>query len=1144
MTDVAHPGQWRLERIEVINWGTFHGHHQLDVPRKGYLLTGHSGSGKSSLVDAIAAVLVPRGKLRFNAAAGDGAGRKADRTTVSYVRGAWRRHAEEDTGEVVSDYLRPGATWSGIMLRYGDGTGKVASLVKLYHLRRGASAPADASELHVLATEPLELMDFEDYARSGLDVRRIKAHWPQATVTDRHSTFSARFCRLLGISGENALVLLHKTQGAKSLDNLDDLFRTFMLDEPRTRTMAQTAVEQFADLSQAHAHVVEARHQVEVLSPLTEHVARYDEHVAAATHAGELRAALEPFRDSWKHSLALTARDDARARLRAAEHELGTADSATTEARSTLDLARRLVADSGGSAIELQRMQVASDTAAVDNARRARDELAGDLGAVGVPAPTSFAEFDELRATARKESAAQTEAEERHREQANALHDSAADARRRKVAVEQELRALRGVRSNLDSRLLEARALLCRETGLSPATLPFAGELLQVRAEYAEWTGAIERVLRPLATVLLVPAAHRETVVAAADAHHLGTRLVLESVPAQSEPPRPVRTDHSLVHRVEVAGGPLASWLHATLAKSYDYACVDDVAELADHERAVTRAGQVRRGRTRYEKDDRFRVTDRSRWVLGFDNAAKVDLYLDELRQVGDELSELENRLAGLAREQQAAQKRAVVLQSLERREWTAMDVTAAEAALARSSARLAELRRDNTDLQAAELEETRAAAALAEASVIAQTCRDVVAQVRADLAGLDKVLAEIEPAHGSIPATHQEELERRFHTARTRRTVTYDTIDRVALTVAGALDTERDAAQEAARAAQDVITGIARDFRARWPALAGDLTADVADRVGHLEILQRLQADRLPEFEDKFFDLLENQSQRNMGQLANEIRRAPGEIRDRIHPVNASLRRSPFDRGRFLRIKVIDNRSPAAKEFLADLNAIASGSWGERDRAEAEAAFAVMKRLMARLVSSEYADRTWQDLCLDTRRHVRFVGEEIDADGEVLAVHDSGSGLSGGQKQKLVVFCLAAALRYQLAEVGADVPNYGTVIMDEAFDKADTAFTTMAMDIFGEFGFHMILATPLKLLQTLESYVGGIGLATCRDRKQSTVSVVDFADVAQVSGGEAAGAPSRSAAEVPAHAPAQAGEADHGIDDLEDGTLPLELPT
>ena len=66
---------------------------------------------------------------------------------------------------------------------------------------------------------------------------------------------------------------------------------------------------------------------------------------------------------------------------------------------------------------------------------------------------------------------------------------------------------------------------------------------------------------------------------------------------------------------------------------------------------------------------------------------------------------------------------------------------------------------------------------------------------------------------------------------------------------------------------------------------------------------------------------------------------------------------------------------------------------------------------------------------------------------------------------------------------------------MDEAFDKADSRFTKIAMDVFGEFGFHMVLATPLKLLQTLEEYIGGMAVVTCHDFKDSRIGSLSITD-------------------------------------------------
>ena len=51
-----YPGQFRLSRIQLINWGTFSGYVDMPIARRGHLITGGSGSGKSTLLDAMAAI--------------------------------------------------------------------------------------------------------------------------------------------------------------------------------------------------------------------------------------------------------------------------------------------------------------------------------------------------------------------------------------------------------------------------------------------------------------------------------------------------------------------------------------------------------------------------------------------------------------------------------------------------------------------------------------------------------------------------------------------------------------------------------------------------------------------------------------------------------------------------------------------------------------------------------------------------------------------------------------------------------------------------------------------------------------------------------------------------------------------------------
>src|SRR4051812_26112707 len=88
----THPG-YRLDALEVYNWGTFHGMHTVALDGSTALLVGQNGAGKSTLVDALLVLLVRSGGRNFNLAAGAA---KKERSELSYVRGAHGRTSRGD----------------------------------------------------------------------------------------------------------------------------------------------------------------------------------------------------------------------------------------------------------------------------------------------------------------------------------------------------------------------------------------------------------------------------------------------------------------------------------------------------------------------------------------------------------------------------------------------------------------------------------------------------------------------------------------------------------------------------------------------------------------------------------------------------------------------------------------------------------------------------------------------------------------------------------------------------------------------------------------------------------------------------------------------------------------------------------------
>lgn len=1094
---VISQGQHRLRRVQLVNWGTFHGAFDLPVPRKGLLVTGPSGSGKSSLLDAIASVLVQPKWLSFNAAAQESGMGDRTRSLVSYVRGAYKRESDETTGEVATTYRRRDATWSGIALTFDDGAGSVTTLVRLLHLPRGNNGADALSTLFVIAEEDVELPAMAAYAENGMNARQLRAAHPAWTTYTTYQGFAVRLQRRLGLASDQAQRLLHKTQSAKNLTSLDALLRDFMLDEPETFADVGRAVEQFAELSQAHAYVVDARRQVDVLGPLR----GIDSDLR---HAREQDAALVECQTHVRAvHLGLRVSDaEADVRrldevVRRLEGELARADEALYARREDEVAARRALDGMGGG--DLQRIE--QDLGRLDQERlaveRHRERVATLAGSVGLTVPEENEGFAVFLAAAAAARAALAETVET-REAVYRLASAHSEARDRVRSLDEQLTALDRQRSNLDSQLLAIRDLLVG-SGLARDRLQFVGELLDVRPGYEEWRGAIERVLRTFARTLLVPDDLYPHVSEVVESTHLGARLVYERVPAGVERPELPDDPRVLANRLDIADSESAGWIAEELGRRFDYVCVESVAELRAVTRGVTRTGQMRHSSTRHEKDDRRGIDDRTTWVLGTSVDVKrqaLEIALIDAR-TAQERARAERDTTDAVRTERA--DRARTLDQLLSLEWAQIDVGSLESQRASLRARADAIRASHGGLAEAERQLQEAVRAVATASGLRDRVFGDAEHTRGkrddESRALEGWRRELQ-ATADAPEHVRVQLERRLREAGPDLVL-------ASQTVTSALAEELTQLRRRESGAVTRAVRIMGDYKRDWPGPASDWAIQVDFLPDFLERLVALEADRLPEFENRFFTLLQSQSRNNIGSLKQKITQSRREIRERVGPINVSLRMTEFSPGHHLVVKVDDRRLPEVTQFLQDLDEITAGSFDDTfgiendaaSRQQAEARFLRLQALMRRLASSEPPDTRWRQNCLDTRQHVKFVAEVRDAAGTAVDVLAGAGGLSGGERQKLVVFCLAAALRYQLARDGAEVPTYGLVVLDEAFDKTDPAFTRAGLEVFRQFGFQLLLATPLKMLQTLEDYVGGAAVVRNVAGAGSHLEVLTFDD-------------------------------------------------
>ena len=80
--------QYSLSRLQLINWGVFDGHHSIPFSPNGSLITGSSGSGKSSLLDAISLAFLPDNRRNFNASGDNTAAGSSASSSASCARKA------------------------------------------------------------------------------------------------------------------------------------------------------------------------------------------------------------------------------------------------------------------------------------------------------------------------------------------------------------------------------------------------------------------------------------------------------------------------------------------------------------------------------------------------------------------------------------------------------------------------------------------------------------------------------------------------------------------------------------------------------------------------------------------------------------------------------------------------------------------------------------------------------------------------------------------------------------------------------------------------------------------------------------------------------------------------------------------------
>lgn len=569
--------QFHLSRLQVINWGVFDGYHSIPFSEGGALIAGASGSGKSSLLDAISLGFLPFNRRNFNAsgdnsAAGSSAGR---RTVDKYVRGAWGQRSEAGASKVM--YLRgDGAAWSAVAVTYTSNTGRAVTGLVLKWLT--GESRSDSSSRFVLADGDRDVEDVcNRWASNRFDAGVFKDDWRFSTKVE--SQYLAQLYATIGIRASDAAQqLLGKAKSLKSVGGLEQFVREFMLDEPGSLTRLPDALKQIDPLVDARELLAVAQRKRKILGDIEKIQQRYG---SESSDLGIIDLVDAPMVRAYTDHLRLAQAPMQIEQLDATIDQLGNEYEDVTRslnlAKAEADSLNAQISGSSASIGPLQS-QVAAAEAQAEEVSRRRAAYEAMLAPQDVDVPDTADEFWNLREELSAQANELLAKLDRGREASTDAEYAQKLARIARDDATKELRRVEHVGSALPESAITMRDHICAAVGVESSELPYIAELMDLRPEHSRWRVAVEKVLRGVGLRLLVPDSHYAAVLRFVNDTNMGGRLQLHHVRAKFVGAPPVDAEpNTLAGKLFVVDvlHPCAAEAADVVTAAGDHVCVD-----------------------------------------------------------------------------------------------------------------------------------------------------------------------------------------------------------------------------------------------------------------------------------------------------------------------------------------------------------------------------------------------------------------------------------------------------------------------------------------------------------------------------------------------------------------------------------------
>lgn len=1078
---------FKLDYMEVWNWGTFNDKvYRMNPHGNNSLLTGANASGKSTLIDALLALLVPLQNKRFYNQS-SGAEKKGNRTDITYFFGNYGQQQEGESG-ASSLKLRDKSARSVLLATFNNSDGRVVTLFQIrYYSGEELRTVYGMAHKHLTISQNFATFDSNGVWRKRME-KEMNTGSSKRIVEffNGPKAYEEKMLLVFGMRSDKALTLFNQIVGVKVLNDLDSFIRDNMLEERDAEEKYKELRENFQNLMDAKTSIEKTKEQIRQLEPidrLAEDVLLIEKSIKELQSEKDIISywfAVRTVKLCQEHlercKSELRQLDDT---IKANNAEKGRLD----ETKSNLEVA--INSDSVGQQIKDIEKEIQNLKERFEERKEKEEKYNTLIHKLELPQGVDSSTFQSNKATAQKQKVAlqellDNELAERKRHLQNEKEDIEANIKSHVNTI----KYLSEHNNNISGRVAEIRDEIIQHIGATADEIPFIGELIRLKDDEREWESAIERILHNFALRLIVPEKYYRKVNEYVNNHNLRGRIVYQRYnydAALREFVNRHAQDNSLLNKIEFKpNAQYIDWIEDRLYSEFNYTCVDTLEDFNHiNEKAVTKEGLIKAKGGKHEKDDRPEISRREHYVLGWDNREKIAAIKKEYdnlcRQVtakNKKIKELDNK------RKETEERKETFSRLLDFEKFDDIDLQSYSIRINEKKEEKKQLESTNDRVKTLQEQlekvklrikdiETQNQNISRKQGMLDKDKKDTEERCSKNskaLALMDSVdVDEFENNHSELLLVGLEDIEARH------KSLQNDIDDKIRKQQAEKSKKEDEAKSKIIKF-KNPTEEITTKFR-DWRSDVNSLPDSVEFISEYQNLLKKLNEEALPSFEKRFNKYLHETVINNIYTFRQFFKDWESLINKTINQLNSYLRDINFNvyPETYIQLESSKKRNVNINEFvqmlekaIPNMREINSTIDGQRLHFE-QHVLPLMQRLQ---------DEKWRKEVMDVRARFSYKAvEHYKADDQKRNTYESMGQLSGGEKAQLTYTILGSAIAYQfgLTKHGCD-SSFRFIAIDEAFRAQDEDKARYLISLCKQLHLQLLVVTPSDNIHIVEN--------------------------------------------------------------------------